>query len=241
MAIDIATPGMPLVTSDGRADYQRRGIGRWSALAFPLLVAAGAATVVAGSYATWATFYAGLIARNGVDGHGKYFIGLAAASMLAALLSTRRGVSRSLSLMIIPAGLTIAGMALRDIRNFDRFVHDPASGFYVPAMGNGQYIVLAGAMLLVVAAFAQTRLPSLRPFDVRRTLAAAAAVAGVALLVPGLYGEYYEHLSTAHMHGHANIFTSPHFVTAAGVIALFAALRFTIAAIPRTSGRSRAR
>ena len=27
MAIDIATPGMPLVTSDGRADYQRRGIG----------------------------------------------------------------------------------------------------------------------------------------------------------------------------------------------------------------------
>lgn len=228
MALNLAASTASSVRSN-----DRQVIGRWSAYAFHLLVAAGAAAVIVGSYSTWATFYAGLISRNGVDGHGKYFIGLAAASALAAVLSTRHGVSRSLSLMLVPAGATIVAVVLRDIRNFDRFVHDPASGFYVPAMGHGQYIVLAGALLLIVSVFAQPGVPFLRPFDLRRTAAAAAAVVGTALLVPGLYGEYYGLVATAHVHGHTNILTSPHLLTSAGVVALFAALRVTITTLPR--------
>jgi hypothetical protein len=239
MAIDILNSSAPLDMASASNTSDRRGIGRWSALAFPLLAAAGAATVIAGSYATWATFYAGLISRNGVDGHGKYFIGLAAASVLAALLSTRRGVSRAVTLLIIPAGITIAVMALRDIRNFDAFVHDPASGFYVPAMGNGLYIVLAGAALMIISVFAQNGAPSLRPFQVKPTLAALAAVSGVAALVSGLYGEYYLHIAHGHVHGHTDVLNTPHLLTAGGVLALVAATRIVLSSMPRATTRRR--
>jgi hypothetical protein len=238
MAIDITSShshGHDIVTGD------RRSIGRWSASAFHLLVLAGAATVVAGSYATWATFYAGLVSRNGVDGHGKYFIGLAAASLVAAILSTRRGVSRSIALLIIPAGITIALMALRDIHNFNTFAHAPESGFYVPALGNGLYVVLAGAALLTLSVFANAGLPALRPLDLKRTLAALAAVAGTALLVPGLYGEYYLHIAHGHVHGHTNVLNGPHLMTAAGVIALGGAVRLAIASLPRRTAIVRSR
>ena len=239
MAIDITNSSAPLMASSAPKASDRRGIGRWSAHAFHLLAIAGAATVIAGSYATWATFYAGLISRNGVDGHGKYFIGLAAASMLVALLATRRGVSRALTLLIAPAGITIALMALRDIRNFDAFVHDPASGLYVPAMGNGLYIVLAGAILMTVSVFAQSGAPWLRPFDAKRTVAAIAAVAGTAMLVTGVYGEYYLHIAHGHVHGHTDAFNTPHLLTAGGLLALLAAGRIVVAALPRAEVRAR--
>ena len=238
MAIDLTTnPTLARGSDSTRTD--RRGIGRWTAHAFHLLLAAGAGTVIFGSYSAWATFYAGLISRNGVDGHGKYFIGLALASVVAALLSTRGGVSRALTLLVIPAALTIAIVALRDIRNFDSFVHDPASGFYVPAMGNGLYFVLGGAVLMLIAVFTQASFPALRPFDMKRTAAATAAAVGTAMLVSGLYGEYYLHIAHGHVHGHTDVLNTPHLLTAGGVIAILAAARILLASIPRSAPRRR--
>lgn len=238
MAIDLTT-NAALARGSERTRNDRRGVGRWSAHAFHLLVVAGAATIVFGSYSAWATFYAGLISRNGVDGHGKYFIGLALASVVAALLATRRGVSRALTLLIIPASLTIALAALRDVRNFDSFVHDPAAGLYVPAIGNGLYFVLAGAVLMTISVFTQASVPALRPFDLKRTVAAAAAVVGTAMLVPGLYGEYYLHIAHGHVHGHADVLNTTHLLTAGGVIAFLAASRVLVASIPRRAPRAR--
>ena len=239
MAIDITTSPSLLSSKTGSISRDHRGIGRWVACAPHLLVALGAATVIAGSYATWATFYAGLVSRNGIDGHGKYFIGLAAASMLAALLATRRGVSRSLTMLIVPASIAIALIALRDIRNFNTFVHDPASGLYVPAMGNGLYIVLAGAILMIISVFAQSGPPSLRPFNAARTLAAVATVIGTAMIVPGLYGEYYLHIADGHVHGHTALLNTPHLLTAGGIAGFVAAARILLASIPRPAIETR--
>ena len=143
------------------------GIGRLGRFLPFLLTLAGAVTVTVGSYMAWATFYAGLISRDGVAGHGKYFIGLSAASVLAVVLSMIPGVSRSLRLVIVPAGATIAFFAIRDLRNLDALISDPASGFYVPGHGHGLYVVIAGAFLLMIAAFSSSPLPSLRPMPGR--------------------------------------------------------------------------
>lgn len=71
---------------------------------FPAMVMTAAGAVVYGSYATWATFYAGLVARNGVAGHGKYFIGLSLAAFLIAIASTLPGVSHTVRWLAAPAG-----------------------------------------------------------------------------------------------------------------------------------------
>ena len=117
----------------------------------------------------------------------------------------------------------------------------PIKADELPAMGHGQYIVLAGALLLIVSVFAQPGVPFPRPFDLKRTAAAAAAIVGTALLVPGLYGEYYAQVTTAHVHGHTSVLTSPHLLTSAGVVALVAALRVTITTLPRQMRRARIR
>jgi hypothetical protein len=173
--------------------------------------------VVVGSYATWATFYAGLIARNGVSGHGKYFIGLVIAGALAALLSSVRGVWGGLRWLVVPAAVVVAGVALRDLRNLEALIGDPAAGFYLPGRGPGLFVVIAGAVVMGLA-------PIVRPLRdagagrVAPTIAAMLLVAGVAVLVPGLYGEYYLHLANGHAHDHASALNSAHVLTAVGVL-----------------------
>ncbi len=208
----------------------------------PLLLAgAGAITVTVGSYMAWATFYAGLISRDGVAGHGKYFIGLGAASVLVVALSMFPGVSRAIRLLVFPAGATIAFFAIRDLRNLDALVNDPASGFYVPGHGHGLYVVIAGAVMLMLAAFVTTSLPGLRPMRLSRTLAALAAVAAVAMLIPALYGEYYMHVvsGAGHIHNHNAILNPTHLLNVGGAIAAVAALRLSIASVPRPQRHDR--
>src|SRR5215471_2981732 len=120
----ISSSGAEAVWLSHRHQISRRGGS------LPLLVALGGAIAVCvGSYMTWATFYAGLISRNGVAGHGKYFIGLAVGSMLVAVLSNLPGVSRALRLAVVPGGATIAFFAIRDLRRLDTLVNDPSAGF----------------------------------------------------------------------------------------------------------------
>ena len=210
------------------AQVGRRG----SSLPF-LLTAVGAVTVIVGSYMAWATFYAGLISRNGVAGHGKYFIGLAVASLVAMAFSTAPGVSRAIRGLIIPAGAAIAFVSIRDLHNLDALVNDPASGFYVPGHGHGLYVVLAGALILVLAACASRDLLSVRPMRKLPTLAALTVVMGVALLIPALYGEYYMHVATAagHVHNHSTIFNPTHALNVGGAILLLAAIPLWIASL----------
>jgi hypothetical protein len=208
--------------------------GRWDGHLFHLLVVSGAATVVAGSYATWATFYAGLISRNGVSGHGKYFIGLAAAATLVALLSSIHSVWSGLRWMVVPLALIIAAIALRDLRNLDVLVGDPAAGFYLPGRGLGLLIVITGAIVLALSPIARPvrAAPAAR---LAPTIAALALVTGVAALVPGLYGEYYLHVANGHAHDHVEAFNEAHIVTAMGVMLLLVAMHVALIARLRAS------
>jgi hypothetical protein len=218
----------------------RARLGRWGSALPLLLTAVGAVTVIAGSYMAWATFYAGLISRNGVAGHGKYFIGLAAASVLIAALSMTPGVSRTVRCLVVPAGAAIAFFAIRDLRNLDALINDPASGFYVPGHGHGLYVVLAGAFVLMLAPFANADLLSVRPMRNLKTLSALATVVGVAMLAPAIYGEYYMHVASAagHVHNHNAIFNPIHALNLTGGVLLLVALRLWISGVTPSRNRT---
>jgi hypothetical protein len=205
----------------------RSVVGRWNSALFHLLAASGAVTIVVASHMTWATFYAGLIERNGMAGHGKYFVGLAAASLLAVGLSRLPGVSRALLWTPLIAALLIGTVALRDLHNLNQLVGNPAAGLYVPGRGNGLYVVLVGSALLGLAVFAQADAPRLRPLRLAPTAAALLAVVGIALVIPGVYGEYYLHSAGRVAHQHTGGLDSAHLLTAGGVLALLASARFT--------------
>lgn len=216
---------MALLTTDlrilegasGRTGRERR----WSALLLPCLAATGAATVIVGSYSTWATFYAGLIARNGVAGHGKYLIGLAIAGALAVGLAQIRGVWPGVRWLATAAGVAIAATAARDLHNLDALVSDPAAAFYVPGRGDGLFIIVVGAVILGLAPFARPVAAS-APSSPVSTALGLGVVAGLAMLVPGLYGEYYLHLADGHAHGHAEALNPAHLLSASGALLLVA-------------------
>jgi hypothetical protein len=205
----------------------------WSRHLLHLLVFSGAATVIAGSYTTWATFYAGLIERSGVSGHGKYFIGLAVASLLATLVPSIPGIWRGLRWLAVPAGITIGSVAFRDLRNLDALIGDPATGFYLPGRGDGLFIVIVGGAIIALAPIARPAARVAR-FDVVRTAVALVAVAGVAMLVPGLYGEYYLHVANGHAHGHTDALNSAHLLTAAGALMVLAASHAALVMLARS-------
>ena len=96
------------ITGTAGASARSLQMSGWGRLLPHLLVITGATTVIVGSYTTWATFYAGLIARNGVAGHGKYFIALAAGAVLASLLTNMRGVWSGLRWTSLVAGVLVA-------------------------------------------------------------------------------------------------------------------------------------
>lgn len=188
-----------------------------------MLVIAGAAAVIAGSYMTWATFYAGLIARNGVPGHGKYFIALAVASVLAAGVAHVRGMSL-LRLLPAGAGIAIAVVAARDLLNIRALTDDAAAAFYAPGAGDGLYVVIAGALLLVASALVAPRFAMPARGEFAALAIAAGLIAGVAALVAGGYGEYYLHLGGGgHQHGHTAPSNPAHLLTGGGVALLLAA------------------
>jgi hypothetical protein len=208
--------------------------GRWDRHLFHLLALSGAATVIAGSYMTWATFYAGLIARNGVSGHGKYFIGLALAAALAAVLSSMRQVWDGLRWLVVPAAIVIAAVALRDLRNLEALIGDPAAGFYLPGRGPGLFVVISGAVVLGLSPFARPVASRTRAHTVP-TIVAALFVAGVALLVPGLYGEYYLHIADGHVAHHADAADPAHVMTGLGAMLLLSGSHLGLIAGARRS------
>lgn len=199
-----------------------------TSIASAALAVAGAVAVTAGSYMPWATFYAGLVERNGVPGHGKYFIALAAASLVAAGLSHIRGMS-PLRLLPAIAGATIAVFAVRDLMNIRALIDDPAAAFYAPGAGDGLYVVVAGAALLVASALVSPGVT--RPSRADATLGAIAPLAvatafivAIAALIAGGYGEYYLHLASGgHQHGHTEASNPAHVLTGAGAALLIAA------------------
>lgn len=196
--------------------------GRWGGFLPHLLVAAGAVTVIVGSYTTWATFYAGLIARNGVAGHGKYFIAAAVAALLASLVTRIPGVWGGMRWLSLPLGSAIGFYAFRDLRNLDALILDPGAAFYVPGRGDGLFVVIVGAVILALAPVA-TRSYSSGPTRLLPTVLAAGAVAGVGLLIAGLYGEYYLHFASGgHAAGHTEALQPAHLLTAVGAVVLLA-------------------
>ena len=182
-----------------------------------MLAIAGALVVVAGAYTPWATFYAGLVERNGVSGHGKYFIALAVVAVLATALSHVRSM-RGVGALAPLAGIAIAATAIRDLRNMQSLTHDPAAAFYVPAVGDGLYIVIAGAALLVASFLIAPRLPLRSGSAILPTFTAVAVSLAAGALVAGAYGEYYLHLAGGHHHeGHTDPLNIAHVLTVSGI------------------------
>ena len=203
-------------------------VGGWSEALFLVTAMAGVALLIVGSYMPWASFYYGLIERNGVSGHGKYFIGLAAAAGLAALFSTRRGVE-GVRLLVPAAGLLVGAAALRDLRNLRQFVDDPQAQLFLPEAADGLYVVLAGAALLLAAFFVAPRFPSMRALRGFALPVAFAVAAGAGMLTAGLLGEYYLHLASGgHQHGHTSALNPAHLLTFSGGALLFAAFSATV-------------
>lgn len=213
MSMPVAVPSAAAV-----APPRERARGRWSETWFHLLALAGAGAIVAGSYMTWATFYAGLIERNGVAGHGKYFIGLAVAGALAAALSSIRGAA-PLRWLVPAASLAVAFYAARDLRNLYALQHDPAAALFVPGRGDGLYVVLAGAALLFAAFLVAPRLPLREAVSRWNLVLGLGAVLSAAMLVPGLYGVYYLHFASGgHQTGHTSVVSTAYVLIAGGVV-----------------------
>jgi hypothetical protein len=137
---------------------------RWSSALFHLLSLSGATLVISGAYMTWATFYAGLVERNGVAGHGKYFIALAVGALIAAALSSKRSLA-PLRALVPLAGAIIAAFAIRDLVNLHALIGDRGAAFYVPNDGPGLYVVIAGAALLIASYMVAPRVTEWRRTD----------------------------------------------------------------------------
>lgn len=214
---------LPAISTTAVASSRAAAPGRWNEGLFHLLALAGAGMVILGSYLPWATFYAGLVERNGVPGHGKYFIGLAAAAALAAAISAVRGGSPIRWLVPLFA-LGVAFYAARDLRNLYALQDDPSAALYLPGRGDGLYVVLAGAALLFAAFLVSPRMPLRGVVNLPVVGLALGAALAVVLLVPGLYGEYYLHLgSGGHQAGHTNTLNIAHVLTFSGVAVALAA------------------
>ena len=202
------------------AEAGRRSAGRWKGLPFHLLALAGAATVVVGSYLPWATFYDGLYRPDGVSGHGRFFIGLAVAAAAAALLSEVRPRADSLRWAVALAGALVGAFALRDLWNLKDLAGSPEAALLFMGEGPGLYVVAAGAgAMLVSPVLAAERMRQAPPLDLS-LLGRWGMVLGLALLLPGAYGDYFMHAAVGHA-GHAHgLLNLDHALTFGGALPL---------------------
>ncbi len=232
----------PTAATTLQRDDRRSRTMRLRDMQLPLSVlatTAGAIAVIVGSYTAWATFYAGLVQRNGVSGHGKYFIALAAASVLASIISTRAGL-HAVRWLVPAAGAAIALVAARDLRNLYALQDDPAAAWYVVGRGDGLCIIVTGALLIIASFLAAPALPIVRRAHIAAAAVAVTAIAGVGMLIAGFYGEYYLHFAGAHAHNHTSPFNSAHILTAAGASLLFVVFTAAIYRLRSTRHENRA-
>jgi hypothetical protein len=178
--------------------------------------------VIIGCYLPWATFYDGLYRPDGVSGHGRFFIGLAVAALAAALLAEARPSLPSLRWAVPLAGAIVASVALRDLWNLEQLLASPEAVLYFPGRGPGLYLVAAGASALLLAPLAAPASGGGGAGSLALAAGRWAIVAGLALLVPGLYGDYFMHLGaggveSAHAHhGAMHVLSPDHLLTASG-------------------------
>jgi hypothetical protein len=119
------------------------------------------------------------------------------------------------------------------MRNLEALVGDPAAGFYLPGEGRGLFVVLVGSLIMIASPMAR-RVRNDTSTDVIRTAAAVLAVGAVAMLIPGLYGEYYLHFAGAgHASDHTAVLNSAHVMTGGGVLLGASALHLTLLAVVR--------
>lgn len=196
----------------------RRSAGRWKATAFHLLAIAGATAIVVGCYLPWATFYEGLYRPDGVSGHGRFFIGLAMAAVAGALLSEARPKAPSLRWAAALAGALAGAIALRDLWNLKDLAGSPEAALLFMDEGPGLYVVVAGAGLLLIS-------PALRPEEGHggspadpSLLGRWGMVLGLAMLLPGAYGDYFMHTASEHTGHHSGLFEFDHVLTFAGAL-----------------------
>ncbi|MCS7275785.1 MAG: hypothetical protein NZ695_02020 [Dehalococcoidia bacterium] len=204
------------------AEAGRRPAGRWKGLPFHLLAIAGSVAVVVGSYLPWATFYDGLYRPDGVSGHGRFFIGLAVAAVASAVLSEVPPRAPSLRWAVGLAGALVGAFAMRDLWNLKDMTGSPEAILLFMGEGPGLYVVVAGAgaLLASLALSAQEGRPaSLRDPSL---LGRWGIVLGLALLVPGAYGDYFMHTAVEHAAHRDALLNLDHVLTFGGGLLLAA-------------------
>lgn len=195
-----------------------------------VLAFAGAAVVVAGVLLPWATFYRGLVERNGLAGDGAYMTGLAVAAVVASVfgLSPRLAPVRWIALA---AAVCIALIAARDLRNIYALEDDAAASAYFVDAGRGLPVVLAGAALIAASAIAGAGLRFERA-AATGIFAAAAAACAAGLLVAGGIAQYHLHLASGgHAHTHVSASHPAYVMVALGIALLPAASSAAIRAL----------
>jgi hypothetical protein len=201
------------------------------------LALGGAATVIAGAAMPWATFYRGLVERNGLAGDGAYMVGLAAAAALAAAFSMARTLA-PLRWVSLIAGAAVVAIAVRDLRNIHELQGDPAAAAYFVDAGDGLLVVIAGGALLAASAVLGAPLKLERGTGAP-ILLALMCVAAAGLLVAGGIGEYHLHLASGgHAEHHASVTQPAHVLTIlGGVLAIVAwSLAVRLASRRRAAG-----
>lgn len=209
------------------------GLAGAASLALALV---GAATVTAGSAMPWATFYRGLVERNGLAGDGAYMVGMAVASALASVLAMRRPLA-PLRWVALVAGVAIVALALRDLRNIHRLEADPAAAAYFVDAGDGLLVVMAGGALLGASALLSA--PAPERGATMPVVLAFMCVAATGMLVAGAIGEYHLHAGAGgHAQHHTSVTQPAHVLTLAGIaFALVASTSVVRLAAGRTGER----
>jgi hypothetical protein len=119
---------------------------QWIAAA---LVSAGALIIV-GVALPWLTLYAGLQQYNGTMGlYGWLLIGAGSGIVIAGFITLRVRV-RWLAPAIMSLGLALFAFASWLLAGLSQIVHSPQSIMLVPRPGPGLYVILIGAVLLIL-------------------------------------------------------------------------------------------
>jgi hypothetical protein len=117
----------------------------------PLL---GGSAVMVGALLPWMTFFAGLQRVSGVTGlYGRLLLGAGAvACVLAVGLRLRRATfARWVPPVLMVEGAVLFGSAIVLAARAWTMVSAPGMAMMVPAVGPGLFVVMGGALLLMVA------------------------------------------------------------------------------------------
>lgn len=159
------SPGPVPAPTGSMADPTPAGSDRADLSALRIAIVAGAAAMLLGVFATWAS--AGPFSINGIDtDDGKLFLGLAFGAALLAVLEFARPPSRRRGVAGAVLGVLAAALAVFEIVDISRLGGE--GQLFEVSAGGGLYVCLVGSLVFGFGAILQisgapAREPAARP------------------------------------------------------------------------------